>query len=394
MRKIIPTLSCSILMLSSVQLVAAPQAAAPVAEMKPYTVKSAHGDRQDPYYWLRDDKREAPEVLAYLNAENKYYHQYADQYKDLSKKLADEIIGRIKQDDSTVPAVKGDYSYYSRFETGQQYPIYARKPAKGGAEQIMLDVNKMAAGKDFYQIGNYAVSPDQKLLAYAEDTNGRRQYTVRIRDLTTGKDLPDIISGVEASLAWSSDSKHLFYIEKDKQTLLGNKIRRHQLGEAVAKDVLMYEEKDTSFYTGIGNSSDDQFVVLWLGSTVSSEIRVLPANQPTGEFKAIAPRQRDFKYEADHLGNRWIISTDWNAPNNRIMAVADDQIGDRARWTELLAHDKNVFIESFQLFNDYLAINERSEGLNRIRVLPWQNPANLNPGRGGGGRPDATSRLA
>ena len=348
---------------------------APVAEQIPYTVKSANGDRVDPYYWMRDDKRQDPKVLAHLQAENAYYQQYADKYQDLTNKLTDEIIGRIKQDDSSVPAKKGDYSFYTRYETGQQYPVYLRKVLKTGEEQVLLDVNKMAAGKDFYQIGNYAVSPDNNLVAYAEDTNGRRQYTVRVRDLRTGKDLPDVLTGVEASLAWSSDSKHLFYIEKDKQTLLGNKIRRHQLGEAVAKDVLMYEEKDTSFYTGIGNSSDDQFVVLWLGSTVSSEIRVLPANQPTGQFKAIAPRQRDFKYEADHLGKRWIISTDWNAPNNRIMAVADDQIGDRTRWTELLAHDKNVFIESFQLFNDYLAINERSEGLNRIRVLPWQNPA-------------------
>ena len=348
---------------------------APVAEQIPYTVKSPNGDRVDPYYWMRDDKRQDPKILAHLQAENAYYQQYADKYQALTKTLTDEIIGRIKQDDSSVPAKKGDYSFYTRFETGQQYPIYLRKLLKTGEEQVILDVNKMAAGKDFYQIGNYAISPDQNLVAYAEDTNGRRQYTVRIRDLRTGKDLPDVLTGVEASLAWSSDSKHLFYIEKDKQTLLGNKIRRHQLGEPVAKDVLMYEETDTSFYTGIGNSSDDKFVVLWLGSTVSSEIRVLPADQPTGQFKALAPRQRDFKYEADHLAGRWIISTDWQAPNNRIMAVADDQIGDRARWTELLAHDKNVFIESFQIFNDYLAINERSEGLNRIRVLPWKNPA-------------------
>lgn len=190
MSKIFPIVSGGMLMLSSLSLAAAP-AVAPVAEMKPYTVKSPHGDRQDPYYWLRDDKREAPEVLAYLTAENQYYQQYADQYKDLSKKLADEIIGRIKQDDSSVPAVKGNYSYYSRYETGKQYPIYARKPAKGGAEQIMLDVNKMAEGKDFYQIANYQVSPDEQLLAYAEDTTGRRNYNVKIRDLRTGKDLPD-----------------------------------------------------------------------------------------------------------------------------------------------------------------------------------------------------------
>ncbi len=138
---------------------------APVAAQVPYTVKSPHGDRVDPYYWMRDDKRQDPKVLAHLQAENAYYQQYAGKYQDLTKTLTDEIIGRVKQDDSSVPAKKGDYSFYTRFETGQQYPIYLRKVLKTGEEQVLLDVNKMAAGKDFYQIGNYAVSPDQKLLA-------------------------------------------------------------------------------------------------------------------------------------------------------------------------------------------------------------------------------------
>jgi oligopeptidase B len=372
MSKIFPIVSGGMLMLSSLSLAAAP-AVAPVAEMKPYTVKSPHGDRQDPYYWLRDDKREAPEVLAYLNAENQYYQQYADQYKALSKTLADEIIGRIKQDDSSVPSVKGNFSYYSRYETGKQYPIFARKPAKGGAEQIMLDVNKMAEGKDFYQIANYQVSPDEQLVAYAEDTTGRRNYNVKIRDLKTGKDLPDQLVGIDASIAWSADSKQLFFVEKDKQTLLGNKVRRHTLGQDVGKTELLYEEKDTSFYMGVGNTDDNQYVMIWLGSTVSNEMLVLKSADKSGKFKSIAPRQRDFKYEVDHLGDRWIIKTDWEAPNFRLMSVKDTDIGDRSRWQPLLAHDPKVFIESFQVFNDYLAINELSDGLNRVRVMPWRD---------------------
>ena len=372
MSKIFPIVSGGMLMLSSLSLAAAP-AVAPVAEMKPYTVKSPHGDRQDPYYWLRDDKREAPEVLAYLNAENQYYQQYADQYKALSKTLADEIIGRIKQDDSSVPSVKGNFSYYSRYETGKQYPIFARKPAKGGAEQIMLDVNKMAEGKDFYQIANYQVSPDEQLVAYAEDTTGRRNYNVKIRDLKTGKDLPDQLVGIDASIAWSADSKQLFFVEKDKQTLLGNKVRRHTLGQDVGKTELLYEEKDTSFYMGVGNTDDNQYVMIWLGSTVSNEMLVLKSSDKSGKFKSIAPRQRDFKYEVDHLGDRWIIKTDWEAPNFRLMSVKDTDIGDRSRWQPLLAHDPKVFIESFQVFNDYLAINELSDGLNRVRVMPWRD---------------------
>ncbi len=356
-----------------VNTVAAATVAAPVAAEKPYLVKSPHGDRNDPYYWLRDDKRAAPEVLAYLNAENQYYQQYASKYPALTKTLTDEIIGRVKQDDSSVPSVKGDFSYYSRYESGKQYPIYARKPKQGGAEQVMLDVNQMAEGKDFYQIGNYAVSPDQQLLAYVEDLNGRRTYTVRIRDLRTGKDLPDQITGAEASLAWSSDSKQLFYVEKDPQTLLGNKIKRHTLGQPAAAAEVLYQEKDNSFYIGVGNSSDDQYVVISTSSTVSSEMLVLRSDDKTGQFKSLAPRQRDFQYEADHLGDRWIIKTDWQAPNYRLMAVKDSDIGDRSRWTEVLAHDPKVFIESFQLFADYLVINERSDALDRVRLLPWSD---------------------
>jgi len=363
-------LAAAVLQITAVAAATA-TATAPIAAEKPYLVKSPHGDRNDPYYWLRDDKRAAPEVLAYLNAENQYYQQYAGKYPQLTKTLTDEIIGRIKQDDSSVPAVKGDYSYYTRYESGKQYPIYARKAKQGGTEQIMLDVNSMAAGKDFYQIGNYAVSPDQQLLAYVEDLNGRRSYTVKIRDLRTGKDLPDQITGAEASLAWSADSKQLFYVEKDPQTLLGNKIKRHTLGQAASTDQLLYQEKDNSFYIGVANSSDDQYVVISTSSTVSSEMLVLRSDDKSGQFKSLAPRQRDFQYEADHLGDRWIIKTDWDAPNYRLMAVKDTDIGDRTRWTELLAHDSNVFIDSFQLFADYLVLNERSDALDRVRLLPW-----------------------
>jgi len=370
MAKIMQTI-CSGIMVFGVMQMAWAETAAPVAAQKPYVVKSPNGDRVDPYYWLRDDKRQAPEVLSYLNAENKYYQDYAAKYAELNKQLSAEIIGRVKQDDSAVPAIKGDYSYYSRFETGKQYPIYARKPKAGGAEQIMLDVNKMAEGKDFYQVSNYQVSPNQQLLAYAEDTTGRRNYTLKIRDLRTGQDLPDTLTGMDASLAWSADSQSLFYIEKDKQTLLGNKVKRHQLGQDNSKDELLYEEKDTSFYMGVGNSGDDQYVVIWLGSTVSNEMLVLKSDDKSGKFQTVAPRQRDFKYDIEHIGNRWVIRTDWDAPNYRLMTVADDQIGDRARWQELLAHNPKVFIESFQLFKDYIAVNVRNDGLNKVQVMPW-----------------------
>ena len=348
-------------------------AEAPRAQTKAYDVESPFGKRADPYYWLRDDSRKDPAMLAYLNAENQYYQQMTAGQQPLVEQLDKEIVGRIKQDDSSVPYDKGDYTYYTRFETGQQYPIYARKPKAGGAEQILLNVNTLAEGKDFYQIGNWEVSPDQKTLAYMEDLNGRRQYSLKFRDIATGKDLPDQITGLSASIAWAADNKTVFYIENDPVTLLSTKVKKHRLGSDPAKNPVVYEENDHSFYMGVGTSSDDAYIVIGLESTVSNEFRVLSAAEPNGQFQLLAPRQRDFKYDADHQAGRWVIRTDWQAPNYRLMTVTDKDIGDRSKWQSLLAHDDGIFIESFQLFDQYLAINERSDGLSRIRVLPWKD---------------------
>ncbi|MDX3773473.1 S9 family peptidase [Chromatiaceae bacterium AAb-1] len=347
---------------------------APVAKKQDFAVASPNGDRNDPYYWLRDDERKAPEVISYLEQENAYYQQYSSKYSALTQKLEQEIIGRVKQDDSSVPYTKGDYSYYTRYETGKEYPIYARKPVAGGAEQILLNVNEMAAGKDFYQVANLRVSPDQQLLAYMEDLNGRRQYTLKIRDLRTGKELPDQLTGLSAAIAWSADSKHLFVVQNDPVTLLSTKVLKHKLGQDSAKAALVYEEKDNSFYMWAGNSQDDKYVMIYLQSTVSNEIHVQDATKPDSAFKVLAPRQRDFKYDAEHIRNRWVIRTDWDAPNYRLMTVAADKIGNRANWQPLIAHNEQVFIQGFELFNDYLAISERSDGLRKIRIQPWNAP--------------------
>ncbi|EHR41495.1 S9 family peptidase [Alishewanella jeotgali] len=348
---------------------------APRAAKVDFQVVSPHGTRNDPYYWLRDDTRSDPKVLAYLEQENAWYRQYSAGYQQLTTQLTEEIIGRVKQDDSSVPYRKGDYLYYSRYETGKEYPIYARKAASGGAEQVLLDVNQLAEGKDFYQVANLAISPDQQLLAYMEDLNGRRQYTLRVRDLRTGKELTDSLSGLSAAIAWSADSKQLFVVQNDPVTLLSNKVLRHTLGQDPAKAALVYEESDNSFYMWVSNSQDNRYVMIQLGSTVSDELRVLDAAKTDGQFQVLAPRQRDFKYGAEHLNGRWIIRTDWEAPNYRLMTVAADKIGDRAHWQPLLAHSEQIFIQNFELFNDYLAISERSDGLQRIRVMPWQDPS-------------------
>ena len=366
--------AAALLVLPSTLLANTTLTEAPRAAKVDYQVVSPHGTRNDPYYWLRDDQRKDPKVLAYLEQENAWYQQHSRSYQQLTEQLTTEIIGRIKQDDSSVPYTKGDYQYYSRYETGKEYPIYARKPVAGGDEQILLDVNQLAAGKDFYQVANLSVSPDQQLLAYMEDLNGRRQYTLKVRDLKTGKDLPDQLTGLSAAIAWSADSKQLFLVRNDPVTLLSNTVLRHQLGADPAQAQSVYQETDNSFYMWVSNSQDQRYVMINLSSTVSDEIRILDASQPAGDFKVLAPRMRDFKYGAEHLNGRWIIRTDWQAPNYRLMTVAADKLGDRANWQPLLAHDDNIFIQSFALFNDYLAISERSDGLRRIRVMPWQAP--------------------
>ncbi|WP_027671405.1 S9 family peptidase [Rheinheimera baltica] len=343
----------------------------PLAVQQPYAVKSTHGERQDPYYWLRDDSRTSPTVLDYLHQENNYFAHYSAGYQALTDKLTAEIIGRIKQDDSSVPYTKGDYSYYSRYETGKEYPKYLRKALAGGSEQVMLDINELAKGKSYYAVSNWQVSPDQNFIAYMEDDSGRRQYTLKVRDLRTGQDLSDVIAGLSASIAWAKDSQTLYVVKNDPVTLLSTQVLQHKLGQAPANAKLVYEETDNSFYMGVGNTTDDNYVAIYTSSTVSSEIKVQDASKPGSDFKSLAPRERDVKYSADHVNGRWIIQTDWQAPNYRIMSVAADKIGDRNNWQPLIAHSDSVFIQDFVAFENFLAINERSDGLRRIKVMPW-----------------------
>lgn len=349
---------------------------APVAKQIPYVVEAEFGSRQDPYYWLRDDERKAPEVLAYLEEENDYYDAYRADYSELTSELEQEIIGRIKQDDASVPYTKGDYRYTTRYEEGKEYPIHTRTHIETGEEQILIDVNVLAEGQPYMAVSNMQVSPNQNLLAYVVDNNGRRQYELRIRDLTTGADLPDRLTGLSASIAWAKDNETLFVIENDPQTLLSTRVLKHKLGEPADAAELVYEELDNTFYMSVYNTTDDEYVVINLNQTVSTEMRVLDANEPDGDFAVLAPRERDFQYNADHIDGRWIISTDWNAPNFRIMQVMADQIGDKNNWQPLIPHSSDVFINDFVVFQNYLALNERNNGLRHIRIIPWNDLEN------------------
>lgn len=347
---------------------------APVAARKPHTVSSEHGNREDPYYWLRDDSRENAEMLEYLRAENAWFAEKMAPRQALVETLYTEIVGRIRQEDSTVPYFDRGYWYSTRFEEGKEYPIHVRrKGTLDSPEEILLDGNELAKGKDFFQIGNYEVSDDGRYLAYVTDAVGRRQFELRIRDLETKTDLPEVIGGLSASLAWAADNRTLFYVENDKETLLSTRVKRHVLGEA--DDPVVYQEPDPSFYLGVGRTGDHRYVVVASSSTVSDESRFVPAANPTADFRVLAPRERDHEYDADHIDGRWIIRTNFEAKNFRIVAATDGSEGDKARWTEVVPHREDTFIEGFGLLAHVLAIGERSEGLRRIRVHEWESKA-------------------
>jgi oligopeptidase B len=346
----------------------------PVAALKPRAVTSPHGTRVDEYYWLRDDERADAEVLAHLGAENVYKDAMLAPLKPLEERLYAEIIGRIQQDDVTVPYLDRGHWYYRRYEAGGEYPVHARKAGSLEApEQVLLDLEELARGYDFYDVAELEVSPDNRWLAYAEDTVGRRQYTLRFRDLATGRTLPEAISNVEAAVAWTADSRSVIYIEKDPQTLLGNKVRRHELGTDPAADPLVFEETDESFYLDVGTTKDGRYLYIHSQSTLSSEQRCANAADPSLEFRVISPRERDHEYHADHFDGRWIIRSNWRAPNFRLMETPVGASHDRSTWRELVPHGDETFVHDFSVFRDFLAIEERSGGLRRLRIRRWSD---------------------
>ncbi len=354
----------------------------PTAARIPHRVESPNGDRIDEYYWLRDDERKNPGMLAYLNAENAYTDRKLAPIQPLKQKLFDEIVGRIKQDDASVPYRKDGYWYYTRYETGKEYPIHARRAGTMDApEQILLNVNEMAAGKDFFQVDEMEVSPNGQLLVWAEDDVGRRQYVLRFKDLASGTVLPDRIENAEPNMVWAADNRTILYVEKDPQTLLGYKVRKHVLGTDPKDNPLVWEQTDESFYTGVGKTKDDRYLVIGTQSTVSSEYWYADAADPKLEFKLFLARERDHEYQIEHFEGRWIVRTNWQAKNFRIVEVARGNEAKRDTWRDLVPHDPQGFVHGFDLFRRFMAVELRTGGVRRILIRPWKAPA-VNAARG------------
>jgi oligopeptidase B len=341
----------------------APPAAPPVAK-KVEKVVTLHGEaRPDPYSWLRD--KPDPEVAAYLEAENAYTAAVMKPTEPFQDALYSEMLAHVKETDLSVPYREGDWLYYFRTEKGKQYRIYCRKKYPDGPEQVTLDLNELAKGQKFMALGRYAVSDDGNLLAYSTDNTGFRQYTLFIKDLRANALWPERIEKT-TSAVWAADNMTLFYAVEDAAKR-PYRVYRHRLLEPQASDALVYEEKDERFNVGIGRTRSRAWLVLSAGSHTTSEVRVLKADAPKGEWTVVAPREQEHEYDVDHRGDLFYIRTNSGGRNFRLVTAPVSAPG-RANWKEIVPHRADVMLEEVDLFANHLVLHERANGLPRFTV--------------------------
>ena len=354
----------------------------PIAKKIPFKMTTHNDTRVDDYFWMRlsDEQKNAAtpdpqtqDVLDYLNAENDYTKQVLAHTEDFQKKLFDEIVGRIKQDDESVPYADNGYFYLTRFEEGKEHPIYARKKENLEApEEIMLDENELAKPFDYYKIGGRSVSPNNQIVAFGEDTVSRRIYTIRFKNLITGNFLPDVIENTTGGSVWANDNQTVFYTRKD-ESLRSFKIFKHKLGTDPASDQLVFHEKDETFSTYIYKTKSKKYLVIGSYATVTQEYKFLNADTPDGEFQLFEPRNRELKleYDINHYQDKWLIKTNLAAQNFRLMECPEFETS-RKNWKEVIPHREDVLLEDVDLFNDFLVVSERIEGITQLRIRPWK----------------------
>jgi oligopeptidase B len=341
----------------------------PIAEKRPHSMVTHDEERIDPYYWLRDDTRSDPDVLTYLEAENTYTQSMMAHTEALQESLYQEIAGRLVANDRTVPIKRGNYEYFREFRQGGEYPIYMRRKLGDHESNVLLDVNELAQGLEYFKVGNWAVNFTEDKLAYVSDAVSRRVYTLHIKDLVTGQLLTDTLTGVSTSIAWSADGQSLFYVKKDPETLLPFQVYRHLLGSAQTNDQLIHEEQDHSFYTSVYNSRSKKFVVISSQSTDSSEIKLIPSASPTTKPMTVLNREEKHEYRIRHVGDTLYVVTNWQAENFRVMKVDDEQLGDKNHWQEVVPAREDTLVADIEVFEDHLVLEERFDGLPRIRVI-------------------------
>lgn len=345
--------------------------AAPVAPKIPKAL-TIHGDtRTDNYYWMND--RNDPKVIAYLQEENAYLDTIMQPEKKLRENLYEEMKGRIMETDASAPYMKNGYYYYTRFETGKEYPIYCRKKGSlEAAEEVILNVNEVAQGHAYCHVNGLSVSPDNRLLAFGVDTVSRRKYLIRIKELATGNILPDAIPETSGDVAWANDNQTFFYTGKHPETLREERILRHKLGTEVSKDEQVYMEKDETFDVDVRRSKSGQFIMIASTSTLSAEYRILDASKPEGSFRIFQPRQKDLLYDIEPLNDRFYIRTNLDAKNFRLMESTLDKTS-KESWKEVIPHRADVLLEEFEVFREYLVLAERKDGLSQLHIMNLQN---------------------
>jgi len=329
---------------------------------------TTHGHtRIDPYYWLKE--RENQEVINYLNAENDYTNQILKHTSDFQKKLFDEIVGRIKQKDESVPYKSNGYWYYRRFEEGQEYPIHCRKEGSLDAlEEILLNVNEMASGYKFFRVTGLRVSINNEWLAYGVDTVSRRKYTLYFKNLKTGSLVQESIPNTTGSCTWANDNQTLFYTSKDPKTLRPNRIYRHSLNTLSTEDKEIYYESDDTFTTYVYKTKSNKFIAIASQSTLSTEYRILNADQPLQEFSMFQPREKKLEYSLAHYQDKFYILTNWEATNFRLMQTPD-HLTNKENWQEVIPHREEVLIEKIEVFKNFLVMDERTQGSTQLRII-------------------------
>jgi oligopeptidase B len=360
-----------------------PTAQPPMAKKIPFEM-TEHGDtRVDNYYWMRlsDDQKNAPDstrdqqtkdVLDYLNAENAYTKSMLAHTDAFQTKLFEEMKGRIKETDQSVPVKQNGYWYYTRYEAGKDYAFNCRKKdsMETGTEEILVNGPALAEGHDYWALGGLDVSEDNTILVYSEDLVSRRIYNASFRNIQTGEMLSDKIEGIAGCPVWANDNKTLFYVKKDPTTLREFQIWRHTLGTPQASDVMVFEEKDEEFSCFVYKTKSKQYMVIGSNQTLSNEYRVLSADAPVGEFKVIQPRERNLEYSIDHYGDRFYITTNLDAKNFRLMSCPETATT-KENWQEVIAHRADVLLEGIEIFKDFLVVDERKNGLTQLRVIRW-----------------------
>ena len=342
----------------------------PVAKIVPKTLEK-HGDKRiDNYYWLNE--RENPEVIDYLNKENEYYQKSTAHTKPLQDNLFLEMKARIKEDDSSVPYLYNGYYYITRFETGKDYPIYSRKKGSLDAkEEILFDCNEMAKGQSYFNLGGVNISEDNKWAAFGVDLVSRRQYTIQIKNLETGEILPVKLENTTGGSTWAGDNKTLFYTRKDPQTLRSDKVYKHVLGTDASADTMVFHEKDDTFNTFVYKEKSKKYLVIGSSSTLTSEYQILEANNPNGEFRLFQKRTRGLEYGIAHFGDSFYIVTNKDKATNFKLMKTPETATSAENWKDLIGHRKDVLLEGIEIFKDYLVVEERSNGLNKIQIRPW-----------------------